>query len=120
MQVEGTPTPSAMEALGKGTTITIDGKPFARKPATAKLFEQAPMVPQRTPPMRFRKNIPTAWLSLTLTEGKNRQVRKMTASVGLPTLRLIRYRIGQCTIDGMVPGDTKPLSAEAVQQLLLK
>jgi 23S rRNA pseudouridine2457 synthase len=63
-----------------------------------------PDVPERNPPIRYRKEIPTSWLSLTLTEGKNRQVRKMTASVNLPTLRLIRYSIGKITIDNMQPG----------------
>jgi 23S rRNA pseudouridine2457 synthase len=103
-QVEGIPTPEAIKKLQQGTIINIDGKPYKTKPAKAEWMKLVPDVPERNPPIRYRKDIPTSWLSLTLTEGKNRQVRKMTASVNLPTLRLIRYSIGKITIDNMQPG----------------
>ncbi|MFA6057972.1 MAG: pseudouridine synthase [Taibaiella sp.] len=103
-QVEGIPTPDAIKKLQQGTVINIDGKPYKTKPAKAEWMKIAPDVPERNPPIRYRKEIPTSWLSLTLTEGKNRQVRRMTASVNLPTLRLIRYSIGSVTIDNMQPG----------------
>lgn len=103
-QVEGIPTSDAIKKLQQGTIINIDGKPYKTKPAKAEWMQSAPDVPERNPPIRYRKEIPTSWLSLTLTEGKNRQVRKMTASVDLPTLRLLRYSIGKITIDNMQPG----------------
>jgi 23S rRNA pseudouridine2457 synthase len=103
-QVEGIPAPEAIKKLQQGTIINIDGKPYKTKPAKAEWMKLSPEVPERNPPIRYRKDIPTSWLSLTLTEGKNRQVRKMTASVNLPTLRLIRYSIGKITIDNMQPG----------------
>ena len=77
------------------------------------------MVPQRNPPIRVRKNIATSWIKLTLTEGKNRQVRKMTAAVGFPTLRLIRYSIGSCTIKDLNPGDMRLLTAHDIAQYVL-
>lgn len=103
-QVEGIPTSDAIKKLQQGTIINIDGKSYKTKPAKAEWMEVAPDVPERNPPIRYRKDIPTSWLSLTLTEGKNRQVRRMTASVNLPTLRLIRYSIGKVTMDNMKPG----------------
>jgi 23S rRNA pseudouridine2457 synthase len=78
-----------------------------------------PAIPARFPPIRFRKSIATSWLSLMLTEGKNRQVRRMTAAVGFPTLRLIRYAIGGATIEGMQPGDFVEADAVLVRNLFL-
>lgn len=105
VQVEGIPADTALDQLQKGTIISLDGKPYKTKPAKVYWMQETIQVPDRFPPIRFRKEIPVSWLSITLTEGKNRQVRRMTASVGLPTLRLIRYRIGSITIAGMQPGD---------------
>ncbi len=102
-QVEGTVTDEAIKKLEAGVEITVDGKKYKTKRAKAVLIAE-PVLPDRDPPIRFRKNVPTSWISLTLTEGKNRQVRKMTAAVGFPTLRLVRYSIGKLTIDGMEPG----------------
>lgn len=104
-QVEGTATAEALQQLSKGVHINVDGKSYRTKKANAFLLPDDLIVPDRNPPIRVRQSIPTSWLSLCLVEGKNRQVRKMTAAVNLPTLRLIRYRIGSITIEGMQPGD---------------
>lgn len=105
VQVEGAITTQAIRALAVGPVISLDGKPYRTKPGNAMAFDMEPPVPPRVPPIRFRQNIPTSWVSLTLTEGKNRQVRRMTAAVGFPTLRLIRYRIAEVRLDGLAPGD---------------
>lgn len=117
VQVEGSITQDAIAQLQKGVMINVNGKPYKTKPAIATIFENEPNVPERNPPIRYRKNIPTSWISLTLTEGKNRQVRKMTAAVGFPTLRLIRYSIGNVTIEGLQPGENKSMSANVKEQL---
>lgn len=104
VQVDGEVTEEAIHLLEKGVTINADGKLYNTQPAIAKKLLTPPEVPARNPPIRYRANIPATWLSLTLTEGKNRQVRKMTAAVGFPTLRLIRYSIDQLTMDGLEPG----------------
>lgn len=114
VQVEGEVTKEALQKLQKGITIQIDKKPHNTQPCKAIHFEKPPVVFERIPPIRFRKSIPDSWLSLTLTEGKNRQVRRMTAAVGLPTLRLIRYRIGHLTIEGMQPGDIRSISRKDI------
>lgn len=103
VQVEGVPHTDALEDLRTGVWVNAGGKRFRTKPARALLIP-APDVPDRNPPIRFRKNVPDSWIQLTLTEGRNRQVRHMTAAIGFPTLRLIRYSIGQVTIDGLAPG----------------
>lgn len=104
-QVEGLPTPEALAKLQKGVSISIEGKVYDTKPCKVATLPTNPPVTDRNPPIRFRANIPTTWLGLTLTEGKNRQVRKMTASVNLPTLRLIRWRIERLDAVGMISGD---------------
>lgn len=104
VQVEGEPDKQALMALQNGVEL----KDGLTKPAKAKLIEQ-PAIWPRTPPIRERKNIPTSWLELTIKEGKNRQVRRMTAHVGFPTLRLIRYAIGDYTLDGLNCGEYKEL-----------
>ena len=100
VQVEGTPGDAALEALRAGVQLN-DGLTL---PATAQLMDAPPGLWPRTPPVRMRQNIPTAWLELCITEGRNRQVRRMTAAVGLPTLRLIRAAVGPYSIDGLAPG----------------
>ena len=105
VQVEGDITQRAVDQLASGISISIDGKNYLTKKAHSSRFPAEPAVPERNPPIRFRKNIPTSWISLILTEGKNRQVRKMTAAVGFPTLRLLRYRISALSIQSMLPGD---------------
>lgn len=120
VQVEGIPDEKALEQLRRGVDISIDGNVHRTRPAMVQLLAVAPEVPERFPPIRFRKNIPTAWLSLALTEGKNRQVRRMTAAVGFPTLRLVRYRIGQAALQGMQPGDCVEMPASIKDRLLVK
>ncbi len=100
-QVEGTPTKDAISRLAKGG-LTIQG--YRTRPCGARLLNEFPAVLPRDPPVRFRQAIPTSWLELRLTEGKNRQVRRMTAAVGFPTLRLIRRAIGDLDLD---PGQGK-------------
>lgn len=118
VQVDGAITHEAITQLSKGVIIAVDGKEHKTAPAKVYAFETAPLVPDRNPPIRFRKEIPAPWISISLTEGKNRQVRKMTASVGFPTLRLIRCRIEQLTIDGMQPGDLISLSKASLYKQL--
>ena len=100
VQVEGVPDEAALEELRRG----IDLKDFVTLPADARRMEEPARLWPRTPPVRVRKAIPTSWLQLTIREGKNRQVRRMTAAVGLPTLRLIRYAIGDWSLEGLEPG----------------
>jgi len=120
VQVEGTITEEAIRKLAEGVTISIDGKQYKTKKAKAEILKEQPDVAERNPPIRVRKNIPDSWIALTLTEGKNRQVRRMTAAVGFPTLRLIRCAIGQVTIAGILPGAYKMLNEEIKEQLFGK
>jgi len=105
VQVEGDITQDALNQLAKGVDINIDGKMYRTRQAKAKFMEQPQWIWERNPPVRFRKTVPTSWIMLTLTEGKNRQVRKMTAAVGFPTLRLVRYSMAKLTVQGLLPGD---------------
>ncbi len=118
VQVDGNIETQIVQQLQQGVVINIDGKMYSTKPCKANLFIDEPLVPPRLPTIRFRKAIPAPWLSLILTEGKNRQVRKMTAAVGFPTLRLIRYRIENITLDAMQPGDIIELSKAAMYKKL--
>ena len=99
VQVEGSPNEAALEALRQG--VVIEGR--KTRPAQAQTMQEPKLWP-RDPPIRVRQHIPTTWITMILTEGRNRQVRRMTAVVGHPTLRLIRYAIGPWTLQGLEPG----------------
>lgn len=100
VQVEGRPDPAQLEALRAGVTL----KDGPTRPAQIEEIA-APDLWPRDPPVRFRKSVPDAWLRITITEGRNRQVRRMTAHVGLPCLRLVRWSVGGWTLDGIAPGE---------------
>jgi 23S rRNA pseudouridine2457 synthase len=119
VQVEGLITNEALVALQAGITISIDGKQHNTLPCKASFFKHEPGVFERDPAIRFRKEVPVSWFRLSLTEGKNRQVRRMTAKVGFPTLRLIRYRIENLTLEGMEPGAIKELTKQEMYKNLL-
>lgn len=108
VQVEGTPDDTALQRLQNGTLV-IQGHRVAKTKARCLIEE--PDLPPRNPPIRYRAAIPTAWLELKLTEGKNRQVRRMTAAVGLPTLRLVRAAIGAFALGDLAPGQWRELDA---------
>lgn len=114
-QVEKVPNASALEALRQGVKLS-DGP---TRPVEVKLLETEPELPERPVPIRFRKNVPTAWLRLVLREGRNRQVRRMTAAVGHPTLRLVRIAVGPIGLDGLQPGEWRDLSVEEQRALML-
>jgi 23S rRNA pseudouridine2457 synthase len=105
-QVEGEPGPHALEQLREGIVLK-DGE---ARPAKVRLVEEPDDLWPRDPPIRSRACIPTCWLELTITEGRNRQVRRMTAAVGHPTLRLVRLRIGDWNLSGLAPGEWKAVS----------
>ena len=106
VQVEGLPDAQALDRLCRGVTLN-DGPTL---PAQAAVMEEPQGLWPRHPPIRWRANIPTTWLRLTIHEGRNRQVRRMTAAVGLPTLRLIRWSVGDWTLDDLQPGQWKMLT----------
>ncbi len=118
VQVDGAINNAAIDTLQKGVTITLDGKAYQTKPCKVALFENNPALPERNPPIRFRKEIPAPWICMILTEGKNRQVRKMTAQSGFPTLRLVRYRIEELMLGNLQPGEMIQLSQTAIYQKL--
>ncbi len=110
VQVDGEITAEAIHDIEQGVDITVEGKIYRTKKCRATPFKTPPVVPDRNPPIRYRKHLPTSWVKLLLSEGKNRQVRKMTAAVGFPTLRLIRYRIEKCSIESLQPGEMRILT----------
>ena len=120
VQVDGNIDAPAIERLQTGVTISIDSKPFHTAPCKAGIFNEAPALPETNPPIRFRKLIPAPWIWLTLSEGKNRQVRKMTAAVGFPTLRLVRYRIARITLDTLKPGQQREFTKDMIYPLLFE
>ena len=100
-QVEGQPTPEQLERLRRGVTL----KDGPARPVTARQIDEPEDLWERDPPIRYRASIPDSWLEIVLTEGRNRQVRRVTAAIGLPTLRLIRYSVGDWNLDGLRPGE---------------
>ena len=101
VQVEGDPNEAALDQLRAGILL----KDGMTRPAKAKIIDTPSLIWDRTPPVRVRKTVPDHWIEITISEGRNRQVRRMTAAVNLPTLRLIRYRVGSWTIDGLANGE---------------
>ncbi len=115
VQVEGLPDAAAVNRL-KGGCLVIQG--HRTRPCRVDLLENEPNIPPRDPPVRFRKSIPTAWLRMELVEGKNRQVRRMTAAVGFPTLRLIRTAVGGLNELTLAPGEWRELSGDERKSLI--
>ncbi len=113
VQVEGIPTEAALQRLAAG--VTIQG--YRMRTAKVRLLDAEPPLPPRDPPIRFRKTVPTSWIEITLTEGRNRQVRRMTAAVGYPTLRLVRVAIGELQLAGLRPGHWRELTPAEVRRL---
>jgi 23S rRNA pseudouridine2457 synthase len=118
VQVEGEISQKAIDQLQKGIVMNVNGKMYQTKECIVKKFSNAPEVYERNPPIRVRKSIPDSWIKIILTEGKNRQVRKMTAAVGFPTLRLIRHRIEQITVEHLQPGEMKLIPKQELYNLL--
>ena len=112
-QIERLPTPNVIDQLRTG--VIIEGK--ITLPAKVRLLDEEPFIPPRSVPIRFRKNVPTSWIELVLHEGRNRQVRKMTAAVGHPTLRLLRTGIVHLTLDGLQPGEWRALTTLEIEDL---
>jgi 23S rRNA pseudouridine2457 synthase len=109
VQVEGDPDEAALEKLRDG--IVLDDK--KTHPAQARRIDSPAILWPRNPPIRVRKNVPDCWIELVITEGRNRQVRRMTAAVGHPTLRLIRYAIGDWTLEGLAPGEWRQIDIDS-------
>lgn len=118
VQVEGKPTDESIDEMRRPMQLRIRKKDVVTKPSQVKLMS-APQLAERTPAIRKRLNIPTSWLQVELTEGKNRQIRKMTASIGFPTLRIVRIGIGSLTLDALSlnPGECIALTSGQIKQL---
>ena len=113
VQVERVPAPRALESIRRG----IDLNDGCTRPAQVELLTEPPALPERAVPIRFRKTVPTAWLSLTIREGRNRQVRRMTAAIGHPTLRLVRVVIGPISLGDLTSGQWRELTAREIADL---
>lgn len=114
VQVERIPDAAALTQLRQGVII----ENYRTRPALVELLSVEPPLPPRDPPIRFRKSVPTAWLEMSLTEGRNRQVRRMTAKVGFPTLRLVRVAIAGLSLAGLQPGQWRDLTSDELKLLL--
>ncbi|MCG8364096.1 MAG: pseudouridine synthase [Pseudanabaenales cyanobacterium] len=112
-QVERIPDQWALDQLRRGVMI----QNYCTQPAQVRSLSEVPPSPPRDPPIRFRKAVPTAWIEITLTEGRNRQVRRMTAAVGFPTLRLIRVAIAHLRVNGLEPGEWRELNSTELKWL---
>jgi 23S rRNA pseudouridine2457 synthase len=113
VQVEGVPSERALQELARG--VVIQG--YRTRPADVRLLREEPQLPPREPPIRYRKSVPTSWIEITLTEGRNRQVRRMTAAVGLPTLRLVRVAIGALRDEQLQPGQWREITPQELRAL---
>ena len=112
VQVEGTPSEADLQQLAEGVVI----RGYKTRPCVARRISPEPSIAPREPPIRVRKNIPDSWIELTLTEGKNRQVRRMTAVIGYPTLRLLRVKIGNLELDKLAPGNWREVQKGDILQ----
>ena len=118
VQVDGAITHEAVMQMQQGLQLNIKAKMYNAKTSVVQIFDAAPLLAERIPQVRYRANIPTSWIKIILREGKNKQVRKMTAKVGFPTLRLIRYRIEDILLDDMLPGTIIELSQKSIYKKL--
>ena len=118
VQVDGKITEEAIAQLAKSVNIKVSKKAYYTLPAKASICAQPDFIWDRVPPIRIRKSIPTSWLKLILIEGKNRQVRKMTAAVGFPTLRLVRFSIEQLSLAHLKPGEIKEYDESEFKKML--
>jgi 23S rRNA pseudouridine2457 synthase len=114
VQVEGVPDPAPLRKLAAGIAI----QDYRTRPAKVRLLDREPDFPPRDPPIRFRKSIPASWIELTLKEGRNRQVRRMTAAVGFPTLRLVRVAIGSWQLEALAAGEWRELSGPQLAHVI--
>jgi 23S rRNA pseudouridine2457 synthase len=118
VQTEGALSQEAINQLQQGVEINLNGKVYTTKHCIVSIFKEEPSLPPRNPPIRFRKNILTTWIKIILSEGKNRQVRRMTAKVGFPTLRLVRYRIEDLELGNLLPGEMIELARRTIYKKL--
>jgi 23S rRNA pseudouridine2457 synthase len=117
-QVEGLPTPDAVRRLAAGVLLKGYKTRYRTRPAKARILDPQPELWPRNPPIRYRANIPSTWIEIVLDEGRNRQVRRMTANVGYPTLRLVRMAIGDLSVEGLAPGQFRELTAKELAKLM--
>jgi 23S rRNA pseudouridine2457 synthase len=118
VEVEGAFSQKEKSMLEKGIEINLKGTIYKTLPSAVEILDSEPLVPPRNPPIRFRKTVPVSWIKITLYEGKNRQIRRMTAAVGFPTLRLIRIAIGNIRLDNLQPGDVEIIDIKEINKLL--
>lgn len=118
VQVEGDISTEQINILQRGVEIKVNGKMYHTQRCSVKKFSEPPEVSERNPPIRFRKSVPDSWIKIILTEGKNRQIRKMTAAAGCPTLRLIRFRIEGITLKNLLAGRMKKIPKQELYNLL--
>jgi 23S rRNA pseudouridine2457 synthase len=118
VQVEGVPNEETFTRLNNGVNIRIKKRDYRTRPAKSQMLTPSPMLPDRDPPIRVRKSVPDSWIELRLTEGKNRQVRRMCATVGFPVLRLVRAAIEDLTLGDMQPGDVREWEAPVLLRAL--
>lgn len=118
VQVEGIPGQGALAQLQKGVSIRLGKTSHTTLPAHVHLLQQAPDIPERDPPIRYRKSVPDSWIELELKEGKNRQVRRMCAAVGFPVLRLIRFKIEKLELQDIESGKVREMDGKMLYDLL--